>query len=28
MYRGFFDIQSGVGPMLGLVDGWEMGKGH
>lgn len=28
MYRGFFDIQSGVGPMLGLVEGWEMGKGH
>ena len=28
MYRGFFDIQSGVGPMLGLVEGWEMSKGH
>lgn len=28
MYRGFFDIHSGVGPMLGLVEGWEMSKGH
>ena len=28
MYRGFFDIHSGVGPLLGLVDGWEMGKSH
>jgi YjbE family integral membrane protein len=28
MYRGFFDIHSGVGPLLGLVDGWEMIKGH
>ena len=28
MYRGFFDIHSGIGPMLGLVEGWEMSKGH
>ena len=28
MYRGFFDIHSGVGPLLGLVDGWEMIKSH
>jgi len=28
MYRGFFDIHSGVGPLLGLVEGWEMSKGH
>ena len=28
MYRGFFDMHSGVGPMLGLVEGWEMSKGH
>lgn len=26
--RGFFDVNLGVGPMLGLVDGWHMGKGH
>lgn len=28
LFRGFFDIHLGVGPMLGLVDGWELGKGH
>ena len=28
MYRGFFDIHSGVGPLLGLVEGWEMSKSH
>ena len=28
MYRGFFDMNSGVGPLLGLVDGWEMIRGH
>ena len=28
MYRGFFDIHSGVGPLLGLVDGWEMSRSH
>lgn len=27
-YRGFFDASSGVGPMLGLVEGWDLGKGH
>jgi len=26
--RGFFDVDLGVGPMLGIVDGWQMGKGH
>lgn len=28
MYRGFFDINSGVGPMLNLIEGWEMSKGY
>ena len=28
LYRGFFDISSGVGPLLGLVEGWEMSRGH
>ena len=28
MYRGFFDIHHGVGPLLGLVEGWEISKGH
>ena len=28
LYRGFFDIHSGIGPLLGLVEGWEMSKGH
>ena len=28
LYRGFFDIHSGVGPLLGIVEGWEMSKGH
>lgn len=28
MYRGFFDASTGVGPMLGLVEGWAMSKGH
>jgi YjbE family integral membrane protein len=27
-YRGVFDAGSGVGPMLGLIEGWEMGRGH
>lgn len=27
-YRGFFDATSGVGPMLGLIEGWDLGKGH
>ena len=28
MYRGFFDIESGIGPLLGLIEGWEISKGH
>ena len=28
MYRGFFDIESGIGPMLGLIEGWQISKGH
>ena len=28
LYRGFFDIHSGVGPLLGLVEGWEISKSH
>jgi YjbE family integral membrane protein len=28
LFRGFFDANLGVGPMLGIVDGWQMGKGH
>lgn len=28
LYRGFFDITYGVGPMLGLVEGFATGKGH
>ena len=27
-YRGFVDIDNGVGPMLGLFEGWPTGKGH
>ena len=27
LLRGFFDADLGVGPMLGLVNGWAMG-GH
>ena len=27
-YRGTVDINNGVGPMLGLMEGWETGKGH
>ena len=26
-YRGFVDINNGVGPMLGLMEGWPTGKG-
>lgn len=26
-YRGFFDSTLGVGPMLGLIEGWPMGHG-
>ena len=28
MFRGFFDINHGVGPLLGLVEGWEISKSH
>ena len=28
LYRGFFDASNGVGPMLGLLEGWDTGKGH
>ncbi len=28
LFRGTFDISYGVGPMLGLVEGWDLGKGH
>ena len=27
-FRGFFDASLGVGPMLGLFEGWHLGKGH
>lgn len=27
MYRGIVDIETGVGPMLGLMEGWPTGKG-
>ena len=28
LFRGIFDVNYGVGPMLGLVEGWNTGKGH
>ena len=28
MYRGFFDISTRIGPMLGLVEGMDMSKHH
>ena len=28
LFRGVFDASHGVGPMLGLVEGMELGKGH
>ncbi len=28
MYRGFFDVEMGVGPMFGLVEGYQLGKQH
>ena len=27
-YRGVVDIETGLGPMLGLMEGWPTGKGH
>ena len=28
LFRGTFDINYGIGPMLGLVEGMDLGKGH
>jgi len=28
LFRGVFDINHGIGPMLGLVEGMHLGKGH
>ena len=28
LFRGVFDSSYGVGPMLGLIEGMELGKGH
>lgn len=28
LFRGVFDIETGIGPMLGLVEGMDLGKGH
>ena len=28
LFRGVFDINHGVGPMLGLIEGMDLGKGH
>jgi len=28
LFRGFFDATYGVGPMLGLIEGMSLGKGH
>ena len=28
LFRGVFDINYGVGPLLGLVEGMDLGKGH
>lgn len=28
MYRGIFDTTTGIGPMLGLIEGYDLGKGH
>ncbi len=27
-YRGVFDINLGIGPYLGLIEGWDLSKGH
>lgn len=28
LFRGIFDASNGVGPMLGLIEGYDLGKGH
>lgn len=28
MYRGFFDVTHGVGPMMGLIEGYDLRKAH
>ena len=28
LFRGFYDINQGIGPMLGLVEGMQLSKGH
>ena len=28
MFRGVFDMSYGIGPMLGLVEGMDLSKGH
>ena len=28
LFRGFFDINHGIGPLFGWVEGMELGKGH
>ena len=28
LLRGIFDMNYGVGPMLGLIEGWQISKGH
>ena len=28
LFRGMFDASHGVGPMLGVIEGMELGKGH
>lgn len=28
MYRGFFDVSQGVGPMMGLIEGYDLRKAH
>lgn len=28
LFRGVFDMSYGVGPMLGLIEGMDLGKGH
>ena len=28
LFRGVFDMETGIGPMLGLIEGMNLGKGH